>query len=282
MANEHWSRGKVLVLGGTGKTGRRVIEGLEKAGRALRLGSRKAQPAFDWERPEGWAAALDGIAAVYVAYQPDLALPGAVAAVSLFFAEAKAAGVGKIVLLSGRGEPEAQEAEEALQATDLDWTILRCSWFFQNFSESFFLDAIQAGEVVLPDTLAPEPFVDADDIAEIAVAAFADARHSRQLYEITGSEALTFEQAVAAIAEAAGRRIDYVPVSQQAYRAGLVEQGLPPEVIELVTYLFATVLDGRNEPIADGVERALSRPPSRFADYVARTAATGIWGENHA
>lgn len=282
MANNQWSAGTVLVLGGTGKTGRRVIDGLSKAGRRVRIGSRKAQPSFDWERPESWAAALDGVAAVYVAYQPDLALPGAVAVVSRFFAQAKAAGIGKIVLLSGRGEPEALEAEEALQATDLDWTILRCSWFFQNFSESFFLDAIQAGEVVLPHTLAPEPFVDADDIAEIAVAAFADARHSRQLYEITGSEALTFEQAVAAIAEAARRRIDYVPVSQQAYRAGLVEQGLPPEVIELVTYLFATVLDGRNEPIADGVKRALGRPPRRFADYVARIAATGIWGGNHA
>ncbi|MEW9310180.1 NmrA family NAD(P)-binding protein [Labrys neptuniae] len=282
MANDHWSKGAVLVLGGTGKTGRRVVEGLEKAGRTVRLGSRKAQPAFDWERPEGWAAALDGIAAVYVAYQPDLALPGAVAAVSRFFAEARAAGVGKIVLLSGRGEPEAQDAEEALRATSLDWTILRCSWFFQNFSENFFLDAILAGEIVLPDTLAPEPFVDADDIAEIAVAAFADARHSHQLYEITGAEALTFQQAIAAIAEACGRRIDYVPVSQEAYRAGLVEQGLPPEVVDLVTYLFSTVLDGRNEPIADGVARALGHQPRRFADYVARTAATGIWGGSHA
>lgn len=281
MANEQTMTGKVLVLGGTGKTGRRVIEGLERAGRQVRLGSRKARPAFDWERPEGWAAALDGIEAVYVAYQPDLALPGAVEAVGAFFQQAGQAGVGKIVLLSGRGEPEAQEAEAVLQATGLDWTILRCSWFFQNFSENFFLDAILAGEVALPDTLAPEPFVDADDIAEVAVAAFLDPRHSRQLYEITGPEALTFAQAVVAIAQAAGRRIDYVSVSPQAYRAGLVEQGLPPEVIELVTYLFATVLDGRNQPIGDGVERALGRPPRRFADYAARTAATGVWGGNH-
>ena len=217
------------------------------------------------------AAALDGVAAVYVAYQPDLALPGAVAAVSRFFAEARAAGVGKIVLLSGRGEPEAQEAEEALRATSLDWTILRCSWFFQNFSENFFLDAILAGEIVLPDTLAPEPFVDADDIAEIAVAAFADARHSHQLYEITGAEALTFQQAIAAIAEACGRRIDYVPVSQEAYRAGLVEQGLPPEV---KTRLHAAIVAALNDPsvkdklLAQGFE-IVADTPEHFAKFQA-------------
>ncbi|WP_448952768.1 NAD(P)H-binding protein [Labrys neptuniae] len=281
MANEHWSKGSVLVLGGTGKTGRRVAERLVKAGRRVRLGSRQAQPAFDWEKPEGWAAALDGIAAVYVSYQPDIALPGAVDTVRAFFRQAREAGVSKIVLLSGRGEPEAEEAEEALRATDFDWTILRCSWFFQNFSENFFLDSILAGEVALPDTLAPEPFVDVDDIAEIAVAAFSDPHHSHQLYDITGPEALTFEQAVAAIAKAAGRPIAYVPVSLEAYRLGLVEQGLPGEVVELVTYLFTTVLDGRNEPVADGVARALGRPPRNFADYVASTAATSVWGGNH-
>ena len=282
MANDQWSTGTVLVLGATGKTGRRVVEGLERAGRKVRLGSRGAEPAFDWEKPEGWAAVLEGIAAVYVAYQPDLSVPGAVEAVGAFFHQAKKAGVTKIVLLSGRGEPEAEEAEQVLQATELDWTILRCSWFFQNFSESFFLDPILAGEIVLPDTLAPEPFVDADDIAEIAVAAFADPRHSHQLYDITGAQALTFAEAVAAIASAIGRPIAYKSVSLEAYRTDLNEQGVPAEVVELVIYLFATVLDGRNEPVADGVERALGRPPRRFADYVARTAATGIWGGNHA
>jgi len=107
MANDQWLKGPILVLGGAGKTGRLVAERLARAGRDVRIGSRQAQPAFDWEKPEGWAAVLTGMSAVYVAYQPDLAVPGAVETVSAFFREAIAAGVGMIVLLSGRGEPEA-------------------------------------------------------------------------------------------------------------------------------------------------------------------------------
>jgi nucleoside-diphosphate-sugar epimerase len=169
----------------------------------------------------------------------------------------------------------------------VDWTILRASWFFQNFSESFFLDPILAGQVALPvlESVA-EPFVDVDDIADIAVAAFTDPQHSHQLYEITGSKAITFADALAKpllwrideIAHATGREIIFVPISADDYRAELVRQGVPDDYIELVLYLFATVLDGRNTPLADGVQRALGRSPRNFSDYVKKTAATGIWG----
>jgi uncharacterized protein YbjT (DUF2867 family) len=123
-----------------------------------------------------------------------------------------------------------------------------------------------------------EPFVDVDDIAEIAVAALTDPQHSRQLYEITGSKALTFAEAIAEIDRATGRNIKFVHVSADDYRAELVRQGVPDDYIELVLYLFATLFDGRNIPLADGVQRALGRPPSNFSDYVRQTAATGIWG----
>lgn len=282
MANDHWTTGSILVLGGTGKTGRRVAEQLVKAGRDVRIGSRNAEPSFDWEKPESWEAALAGMSAIYVAYQPDLAVPGALGVVSAFFRRAREAGASKIVLLSGRGEPEAQDAEQALQALDIDWTILRCSWFYQNFSEGFFLDAIRAGEIALPGSPAPDPFADVEDVADIAAAAFADPRHSRQLYEITGPQALTFAEAIAAIGRATGRHIGYRPVSFGEYRAELARLGLPGDVIELVTYLFATVLDGRNTLLADGVQRALDHPPRSFTDYVARTVTTGVWGGDHA
>jgi len=269
--------GVTLVLGGTGKTGRRVAERLVAAGHRVRTGSRSAEPPFDWEDRRTWAAALQGMRSAYIAYQPDLAVPGAVATVQAFSAQAVASGVTKLVLLSGRGEAEAEEAERALQATDADWTILRSSWFCQNFSESFFLDPLLAGEVVLPVGSVPEPFADAEDIADIAFAALTEARHSHQLYEITGPRALTFADAVGEIARAAGRSIAFVPVSPEAYRAALVEAGVPGDYIELVLYLMTTVLDGRNTPVADGVQRALGRPPRDFSDYARRTAATGIW-----
>jgi uncharacterized membrane protein len=168
------------------------------------------------------------------------------------------------VLLSGRGEVEAEQAEQALQATSVDWTILRSSWFCQNFSEGFFLDPILAGEFALPVGSVAEPFVDVDDIADIAFAALTDPAHSRQLYEITGPRALSFADAISEIASATGREIKFIPVSADDYRAELVRQGVPNDYIDLVLYLFATVLDGRNTPLADGVQRALGRPPRDF------------------
>lgn len=275
MTINHDHAGPILVLGANGKTGARVVERLRALGREVRLGSRSASPRFDWEDPSSWPAALDGIAAVYVAYQPDLAAPGALEVVRAFFAAAERAGVKQVVLLSGRGEPEALDAERALQATALDWTILRASWFFQNFSESFFLDGVLAGEIVLPEGLADEPFVDAEDIADIAVEAFTQAGHSRKLYEVTGPRALSFREAVETIGRASGREIAFVTVPLEAYREGLM-QALP-DLADLVIYLFTTVLDGRNTPVAHGVAQALGRPPGDFEAYVARTAATGVW-----
>jgi uncharacterized protein YbjT (DUF2867 family) len=281
MTQEHWSKGITLVIGGTGKTGRRVADRLVKAGRKVRIGSRSAELSFDWEKQDTWEQALQGVKAAYVAYQPDLAVPGALVTVEAFFDRAIASGVEKLVLLSGRGEVEAEQAERSLQATSVDWTILRSSWFCQNFSESFFLDPILAGQVALPvvESVA-EPFVDVDDIADIAVAALTDPQHSRQLYEITGSKALTFAESIDEIACATGREITFVPVSANDYRAELVRQGVPDDYIELVLYLFSTLFDGRNIPVADGVQRALGRPPRNFSDYVRQTAATGIWGGN--
>jgi uncharacterized protein YbjT (DUF2867 family) len=271
-----------LVIGGTGKTGRRVAQRLALANRPVRIGSRGAEVAFDWDRRKTWEPALRGVHAAYVTFQPDLAVPGALDTVTAFFAQAIDSGVEKLVLLSGRGEAEAQDAEKALQATNANWTILRASWFNQNFSENFFLDPIRAGELALSVTLAAEPFVDVEDIADIAFAALTTSAHSRKLYELTGPRALTFSEAVGQIAQASGRTIAFIPVSINDYRAELVRQQVPKEYIDLVMYLFSTVLDGRNTPVTDGVQRALGRPARTFSDYVQRTAATGVWAADHA
>jgi len=278
MATANGSADMILVTGGTGKTGRRVAERLKAAGYPVRMGSRSAQPAFDWNDRAGWKAALDGVNAVYVAYQPDLAVPGALETVDAFFDQAVKSGIKKMVLLSGRGEPEAEAAEDALRKYDVDWTILRSSWFFQNFSESFFLDPLLSDVFALPVGSIPEPFVDVEDIAEIGADAFMNARHSRELYQITGPQAVSFAEAVQEIARATKRTIQFKPISADQYRAELVQQQVPQDVIDLVLYLLTTVLDGRNTPVCDGVQRALGRAPRSFTDYVRETAATGVWG----
>lgn len=267
-----------LVLGATGKTGRRITQRLEAAGLPVRQGSRDANPPFDWEDRSTWDAVIDGAHAVYISFQPDLAVPGALETIQAFTDLAVKSGVRKLVLLSGRGEIEAEQAERVVQNSRIDWTILRASWFCQNFSEAHFLEPILQGELALPVGRVAEPFVDAEDIAECAVAALTQPGHTNQLYELTGPRALTFAEAVTEIARSTHRNIEFVAVPADAYRQALEQEQLPPELIDLVLYLFTTVLDGRNTPVTDGVQRALGRPARDFSDYVQRTAATGIWG----
>jgi uncharacterized protein YbjT (DUF2867 family) len=267
-----------LVLGGTGKTGRRVAERLTARGLPVLVGSRSGEPPFAWEDQATWAPALRDVESVYVTYYPDLALPGAAATVGAFAELAVANEVRRLVLLSGRGEEGALLGEQAVRESGADWTILRSTWFSQNFSEGFFLDQVLSGEVALPAGNTPEPFVDADDIADIAVAALTDNRHIGQLYELTGPRLLTFAQAVEEIAQASGREIRYVPVSIEQYTSLLAEHDVPAEFVSLMNYLFTEVLDGRNAHLADGVQRALGREPRDFSDYVRATAATGVWG----
>ena len=266
-----------LVLGGTGKTGRRVVERLTARGLSTRVGSRFGEPPFDWENRVTWAPALRGVESVYLVYYPDLAAPWAAATVRSFVELAVESGVRRLVLLSGRGEEEARVSEQTVRDSGVDWTILRSSWFSQNFSEDYLLEPVLVGEVALPAGNVPEPFVDAEDIADIAVAALTEDGHAGQLYELTGPRSLTFAEAAKEIAEATGREIRYVPVSLEEHAAEAAEHGVPAEVVELLTYLFAEVVDGRNANTTDAVRRALGREPRDFKDYAREAAATGVW-----
>jgi uncharacterized protein YbjT (DUF2867 family) len=269
---------QILVIGATGKTGRRVLQRLnERTIPALGV-SFSSTPSFDWNNKATWEAVLNNITSVYISYYPDLAIPGAVDAVAQFSNLAVKKGVQKLVLLSGRGEAEARQCEEVVMDAGVDWTIVRASWFCQNFSEGNFLEPILAGHVALPAGNVGEPFIDADDIADVAVAALTESGHSKKIYEVTGPRLLTFEEAIAEIAKATGRDIKYEQVPMQAYADLLLQYGLPKDLIWLVTYLFTEVLDGRNETVADGVQQALGRKATDFSEYVRKTAATGVWG----
>ncbi len=266
-----------LVLTASGKTGRRVADGLEAKGVPIRRGSRSGEIPFEWNDPATWERALAGVQAAYVVYTPDLAVPAAAPAIRDFTDLAVRSGVKKLVLLSGRGEEEAQRCERIVQESGVDWTIVRASWFNQNFSEGPFLELVVGGEVALPAGSVAEPFIDADDIADVAVAALTEDGHAGQVYEVTGPRLLTFAEAIAEIAEATGRPIRYVQIPEEAFVTGLTQAGLPADYIELLKYLFTTVLDGRNERLNDGVQRALGRAPRDFREYAREVAATGVW-----
>lgn len=267
----------ILITGATGKTGGRVAQLLAEQGHPIRLGSRRADIPFDWNQPDTWQAALDGVKAVYIAYAPDLAVPGAVSTITRFVDAAAKQGVQRLVLLSGRGEAEAQACERIVLNSGLEASVVRASWFNQNFSEGAFADMVRAGQLTLPAGDTPEPFVDADDIAEVAVAALTQPGHDGEIYEVTGPRLMTFKDVAATLSEATGRTIDFVAIPHEAFLDGAKASGAPSDVVWLMDYLFTTVFDGRNAQVCDGVQRALGRPATDFETYARKTAARGVW-----
>ncbi len=281
MNNQTYSKistnGTTLVLGGTGKTGRRVAEKLQALGVETRIASRSANPSFDWNDHCTWDAALEGVTAAYITYAPDLAIPGATDTIRVFVEQAVAQGVQRLVLLSGRGEEEAQACERIIQEVGVEWTVVRASWFNQNFSEGEFLGMVLDGAITLPAADIPEPFVDVNDIADVVVAALTEEGHAYEVYEVTGPRLLTFAELAREISDAAGREVQFIQIPGEAFSAAIGEAGAPDDIVWLLNYLFETVLDGRNAYLCDGVQRALGREPTDFADYARRIAARGTW-----
>ncbi|MEZ4649399.1 MAG: NmrA family transcriptional regulator [Candidatus Eisenbacteria bacterium] len=268
-----------LVIGATGKTGRRVVERLRARGIETREASRSGNTPFDWGNRDTWAPALEGVNLAYVTYAPDLAVPEAVPAIRAFARFAAEREIERLVLLSGRGEEEAQRCEEIVREANPRWTIVRASWFSQNFSEAFLLEPLRHGVLTLPAGEIPEPFVDANDIADVASRALAEEGHEGEIYEVTGPRLLTFAEAVEEIAAATKRELRYEQVPVDSFVEGMRGLGIPADIVSLTRYLFETVLDGRNAQTTDGIRRALGRAPRDFSEYVRNTASTGIWAE---
>ena len=268
----------ILVLGASGKTGSRICRKLTDGGFAVRRGSRSASIPFDWDDEATWGAAVDGVSAVYVCYFPDIAMPGAVERVERFCALAKAAGVGRLVLLSGRGEHEAERGEEVVRNAGVDFTIVRAAWFAQNFSEGIFLEQVMCGAIAMPGGDVREPIIDVDDIADVAVAALTEDGHAGQLYEVTGPRLLSFVEMAETLSTASGRPVRHVPITFDEFHDGIA-QAAGSEMADLVTAIARETMDGRNAHVTDGVRRALGREPRDFADFARDAAAAGIWAE---
>jgi uncharacterized protein YbjT (DUF2867 family) len=257
-----------LVVGGTGKTGRRVAARLRARGRPVRAVSRSTGPAFDWSDEASWGPVLDGgVEAAYLVFHPDLALPGAAGRIGAFAALAAARGVRRLVLLSGRGEPETEPAERAVRESGAGWTVVRCAWFAQNFSEDFLLPPVLAGDLAVPAGSVGEPFVDLDDVADVVVEALTSPGHEGRAYELTGPRLLTFADAAAEIAAVSGRAVTYRHVPAARFGTEAAAAGLPADAAGALAELFERVLDGRNERVSGDVERVLGRPARDFAEY---------------
>ncbi|MCA0045061.1 NmrA family NAD(P)-binding protein [Celeribacter litoreus] len=268
----------ILVLGATGKTGARIAHRLEARGLPVRRGSRRAAQPFDWNAHETWGPALEGVGAVYISYYPDIAVPGAVETVTAFVEKAREAGVGKLVLLTGRGEYHAQQAEEVVRQCGLPFTIVRAAWFAQNFSEGALHAPVMAGVLPMPGGDVQEPIVDVDDIADVAVAALSEDGHDGELYEVTGPRLMRFAEMADILSRESGRQIAYVPISFDDFHAAIL-QSQGKMIADVLTGIARETLDGRNASLADGVQRALGREPRDFTTFAQSAARAGAWAD---
>ncbi len=274
-------KNNILVIGGTGKTGSRVAARLNKLDQNVRIGSRSNDPSFDWDDPSTYSEALKGMDRAYITYYPDLAVPGATEAINILTETALKAGLEKVVLLSGKGEKEAEACEEIVANSGLNYTLVRASWFNQNFSESFFLDPILAGHVALPMAEAEIPFVDADDIAEAVVKVLLDDSYNNKTFTITGPRNLTFREAIQEISNQSKRNIKFQEITLDDYTKSIKEAGVPGDYIWLIGYLFKEVLgNAENQTVSNDIEKVLGRKALDFSEFAKRTAQTGIWNRS--
>jgi uncharacterized protein YbjT (DUF2867 family) len=268
----------VLITGGTGRTGARLVRRLVDRGVTVRIGSRSAPVPFDWHDSTTWRPALEGVRAAYLCHSPDLAFPGASALITDYAQAAAEVGVQRLVLMSGRGEDGARAAEDAVRMCGLEWTLLRCSWFAQNVSELFLLGPVRRGRLLLPaDGTISEPFLDLEDLADVAVDSFTTDRHVSRLLELTGPRLLTLHDLAAELSSATGRQIVFIPCTAGEFATDLANDGIPAEEALPLAGLFTEILDGRNSSVTADLAQALNRAPTDFSTYASRTANTGLW-----
>ncbi|WP_207913979.1 NmrA family transcriptional regulator [Micromonospora sp. KC213] len=274
MANENTT----LVIGGTGRVGRRVTQKLDKRGVNVKVASRSGVPPFDWEKPDTWNSGIfTGVKSAYIMFYPEVEWPGASESVGTVARIAADAGVQRLVLLSARNQEEAVLCEDAVTSLPVEWTIVAPASFNQNFDEGVFLEPLRQGVLALPCGDNSDPFIDANDIADVVVAALTEDRHVGQRYELTGPRLWTFAEGVAEIARATGRELRYQPITRDEFADAVVADGAPREFADPLATLISEFFDGRNSSLTDGVERALGRKPRDFADWVAEVAPTGVW-----
>lgn len=274
------SEKSIVVLGATGKTGRRVTARLRLLGQQVRPVSRSSAIRFDWSEPDSWDAALSGASSAYIVP------PSTVGTMDDFVDRAQAAGLRHLVLLSGRAADtwgdstfglDMRAAERSVRGSSLDWTIVRSSNFDQNFSEEVFLEPLVQGELAAPPGEVPEPFVDIEDVAAVVADVLTNPGHEGRTYELTGPRAIRFDEAVAAIAAAAGRTITYRQITPRQYADELTELGLTRDEADTIAEMYVLMERGLIAETTDDVQRVLGRAPASFEDYVVRTAADGTW-----
>jgi uncharacterized protein YbjT (DUF2867 family) len=270
--------GTFLILGGAGKVGRRVARLLELDGHPVRAVSRSTSQRFHWRDSSTWRPALDDVDGVFVVgpgsatdWSPLLAG---------FLDAASTAGVRHAVLLSSRGvefllDGNVARAEQALRTGRLPWTILRPTHFAQNFTEAMFIPV--DGHILAPVGDGAEPFIDVEDIAEVAAHVLAKGGAAGETVELSGPAAITFDQAAGILSEATGRPLTFRDQTGDGHIGALRAVGTPEEYVRWRMAMLDGIRRGADAYLSDGVTRILQRPATDFTAWARREATRAPW-----
>lgn len=279
--------GKVLVLGGTGKTGGPLVRRLTEEGHGVKCASRSgAAPGgaegcrFDWYAAESHGAALDGVGSIYLI--APLGAPDPLQVMQPFIETAIARGVGRFVLLSSslleEGGPAMGMVHAFLRQCAPQWAVLRPSWFMQNFVIDPHLTSIcSEGAIYSATDDGLVPFIDAEDIAEVALHALTDARPTANDLLITGPQAISYDQVAATIGGVVGRPVRHVRLTAEQLAKRFEDAGIPAEYATMLAGLDRAIAAGAEARTTDIVEKVTGHPPASFESFA--QAHAGQWHE---
>jgi uncharacterized protein YbjT (DUF2867 family) len=265
---------EILLTGGKGTTGRMIARELARIGAACRIGTRdpvaRGEIAFDWRRPELARDAFDGVKAIYIVAPTDtsdherLVIP--------MLEQAVERGVGRFVLLSASsleaGGPMMGQIHSWLAENTRQWAVLRPSWFMQNLHNQH-REAIANEDTVYTATGAGRVgFIDAADIASVAVSALTSQVAWNRDYILTGPEPLSYADVAAALSAAFGRQIKHMALQSDAYARLLVEQGMGEDYARTLAAMDERIAAGSEDRVTTHVYALTGRAPTDFPTFI--------------
>jgi uncharacterized protein YbjT (DUF2867 family) len=268
----------ILILGGTGRTGSRIAMSLTACGAVARTASRTGgEVTFDWDDLQTHRSALRGASRLYLV-PPTMRVRFADQIAALLDV-AVDSGVDHVTLLSANGADRAPSvidlaAVEKLvtERHELTHTILRPAWIMQNFTDDHL--PLVDDALIVPSGGGAEAFVDADDVAAVAVQTLLEpTAHNGATYSLNGPAALTFEDVAAIIADVSGRPVKHVDIDQHVWVNGAISAGVPADYAQMLQWLTGTIIAGTGARPTDDIERILGRPATDFATFARRNAA---------
>ncbi|OAQ39801.1 hypothetical protein A5893_09500 [Pedobacter psychrophilus] len=276
---------KILITGATGTIGKAVVKHLKAKNASFLIASRNPEEAaekfgsdinvvkFEFEDISTFENAVDGVSKVFLLGPPlrydlaDVLMP--------FLDFLKAKNILEVVYISALGAEKMGDTltfhtiiEEKLKADGFDYTILKPSFFSQNFKNYEWENITQRGITYVTAGEGKVGFIDVDDIGLVASTVLTSTGHSKKIYELTGPELLSYQDAATLLSEVTGKQIVYPNPSIEEYTKALKAAGAPDFIAPYMTSVYSLISDHKVNFLTNNVETITGKKPSLLRDVL--------------